>query len=289
MADGVTPLAHSVRGEAWPGLRFFCTVRHGGFSTGAHASFNLAGHVADDARNVARNRRLLRAALPAEPLWLSQVHGTAVFDADARDAAALGGAAPDAASSDAAAQRAGACPPAADAAVTATAGRVLCIMTADCLPVVIADTQGRVLGAAHAGWRGLAGGVLENTLAELRRRLPGAQGWRAWLGPAISQRHFEVGPDVLAAFARDDERARDFFIPRTGAQGIDAADRPPRDKWMADLPGLAAWRLRRAGVDQVEDCGLCTYARSDLFYSYRRDGVTGRMATLAWLEPAQGR
>lgn len=265
MADMITDTSmgeeglECVTGDPWNGVRYFCTTRQGGVSTGPRASLNLGRHVGDDALLVDENRRRLARRLPAAPLWLDQVHGTKVFDADAArgesgDAVGL---------------------PRADAAVTTSAGRVLAIMTADCLPVVIADLDGAALGVAHAGWRGLVGGVLENTLHSLRARHPRAAGWRAWIGPGISQPHFEVGGEVREAFVVQDPDSAVFFI---------AGVRP--GKWQADLPGLARARLLKAGVQQVQASGHCTYARSDMFYSYRRDPDGGRMATLAWLGPA---
>jgi len=164
-------------------------------------------------------------------------------------------------------------PPRADAAITLRPGRVLAIMTADCAPVVIADLQGRALGLAHAGWRGLAAGVLEATLAALRARLPGAV-WRAWIGPCIGQARFEVGDEVRRAFVAADPAASRYFA-LGGADG----------KWQADLASLARHRLDMLDVYSVETSGLCTFDRADLFYSYRRSAATGRMATLAWLEP----
>ena len=145
---------------------------------------------------------------------------------------------------------------------------VLAILTADCLPVVLTDTHGRVLGVAHAGWRGLAGGVLEATLAALKARAPQAQ-WRAWIGPAIGPSAFEVGADVLAAFPG----ATSFFVPREGHPG----------KWWCNLAGLARARLGAAGVEDITCSDLCTVTDAR-FYSYRRDGQTGRIATLAWLQ-----
>lgn len=242
---------HTVSGQAWDGVDYFCTTRQGGVSQGPWAALNLGAHTEDDQDHVASNRRVLRAMLPGEPVWLNQVHGIDVWDADRPHAQADS--------------------PRADAAVTTTPGRVLAIMTADCLPAVLASTDGRALGLAHAGWRGLAAGVLEATLGMLRQRAPGAA-WRAWIGPAISQKHFEVGHDVYSAFVGQDETSARFFAPQ-GKQG----------KWLADLPGLASHRLRRAGVAQVELSGECSYAQAEKYYSYRRSARTGRMATVAWL------
>lgn len=242
-----------VTGAAWKGVRYFCTTRSGGVSSGALASLNLARHVRDDVANVDENRRRLAALLPTEPAWLEQVHGVQVFDADMPGDG-------------------GPCPRA-DAAVTTMPNRVLAIMTADCLPVVIGDVDGVALGVAHAGWRGLAAGVLENTLEQLRQKHSGASAWRAWIGPAIGQPHFEVGADVLQAFVQADPRCQEFFAPG-GKEG----------KWLADLSGLASYRLRMAGVDDIQASGYCSYAQADSFYSYRRDASSGRMATVAWLE-----
>ncbi|HCQ46502.1 MAG TPA: hypothetical protein DIW53_06755, partial [Achromobacter sp.] len=152
---------------------------------------------------------------------------------------------------------------------------VLAIMVADCLPVVIADGRGQVLGAAHAGWRGLAGGVLEHTLAAMQAKAPDGGGWRAWVGPGIGPTEFEVGQDVLDAFTADDPATLRFFTPRPGLSG----------KWLADLAGLADFRLRRAGVQEVALSGMCTVSDPQRFFSYRRDTETGRMALLAWLDP----
>jgi YfiH family protein len=247
----------TVSGLPWPGVRYFATTREGGVSLGGFASFNLGAHTRDDPACVQENRRRLRDVLPGDPLWLDQVHGGDVLDADAWTAE----------SADA---------PRADAAVTVRPGRVLAIMTADCLPVVLSGQGGAVLGVAHAGWRGLVGGVLENTVARMRAVCPGAGALRAWIGPAISQRHFEVGDDVHAAFVGRDPAARMFFVRS-----------PAAPKWLADLPSLARHRLWRAGVEDVELSGYCTYGRADLFYSYRRASDTGRLATLAWLSPGE--
>ncbi len=248
------PDTTSWAGPDWPGVRAFCSERAGGVSVGPYASLNLGAHVGDQPAHVATNRARLRACLPDEPVWLEQVHGIDVHDADAVTA--------------------GATPPRADAAVTATRGRVLAIMTADCLPVVIGDQAGSVLGVAHAGWRGLAAGVLGTTLQRLRSMAPGAQEWRAWIGPAIGPAAFEVGGDVREAFLRGVDDADRYFVPRPALPG----------KFLADLPALAAAMLARDGVADVVLSGRCTVAEPDRYFSYRRDGVTGRIATLAWLD-----
>ncbi|MDX3894295.1 peptidoglycan editing factor PgeF [Pusillimonas sp.] len=269
-------------GSDWPGVCYFTTLRlsaaavdasgtsQAGVSAAPYDTFNLGEHVGDDEQAVRSNRERLAALLPQPPIWLRQVHGIQVFDADS-DACCGDG-----------------LPPEADAAVTSTPGRVLCIMTADCLPIVLSDLDGSVLGVAHAGWRGLAGGVLENTLAALRERAPAGAQWRAWIGPAIGQAAFEVGEEVRSAFVEHDLKSAGRHRADGGPGGVEAFFAPGRPgKWHADLAGLAVHRLKRAGVHEVLASGLCTHARSDLFYSYRRDGRTGRMATLAWL--AMGR
>lgn len=263
-----------VTGPQWAGVNYFCTTRAGGVGVAPHDTLNLGRRAGDNPDTVAENRRRVRAAVPAEPLWLRQVHGSEVVDADAMDAAgepAAGEPAAGESTTGAPAQD----EPAVDASVTTQPGRVLAVMVADCLPVVITDSKGLVLGAAHAGWRGLSGGVLENTLAAMRAKAPQAEGWRAWVGPGIGPQHFEVGQDVLDAFTADDPATARYFTPRPGLSG----------KWLADLAGLADFRLRRAGVQEVALSGLCTVSASDRFFSYRRDGETGRMALLAWLDP----
>lgn len=226
-------------------------------------TLNLGLGTGDDPDIVLENRARLRRALGCEPFWLRQVHGVDVADADdVGPVVAVAGGMP--------AQEAAQ----ADAAVTTTRGRVLAILTADCLPVVISDAQGRVLGVAHAGWRGLAAGVLESTLAAMRQRVPDATGWRAWIGPAIGAGAFQVGPDVREAFSRE----------LADEPGLFKDDRDAPGKWRADLAGLARLRLGRLGVTDIQASGLCTVTDPDRrFFSYRRDGRTGRIATLAWL------
>lgn len=262
-----------VSGKRWQGVRYGSTTRVGGVSAGSWAGLNLGMHTGDEPESVRENRRRLASSLPAEPLWLQQVHGIDVADADADIVGAEAGdtAAP---GDETGAQGGELTPVCADAAVTTRPGRVLAVLTADCAPVVIAETQGRALGVAHAGWRGLAAGVLEATLAKLRARVPGAPSWRAWVGPCIGQAAFEVGDVVRYAFIAHDPQAGEYFVPGRAV-----------GKWQADLAGLARQRLHSAGVEDVEIAGLCTFARADSFYSYRRDSVTGRIATLAWLDP----
>jgi len=227
-------------------VRAAMTTRTGGVSAAPYASFNLASHVGDDPAAVLENRRRLRDALglPAEPGWLEQVHGTGVTVLPT----------------------AGQSP--ADAAVTFTRGEVCAVLVADCLPVFLAGRAGDRVGIAHAGWRGLAGGVIEATVAALDCE-PGSL--VAWLGPSIGPDAFEVGGEVRAAFTGHDAQAAGAF--RAGRAG----------HYFADLPALARRRLAALGVRDVRGGGLCTHADPGRFYSYRRDGVTGRMAALAWL------
>jgi len=236
-----------------PQVRVLTTVRTGGVSTNGYASLNLALHVGDAPDAVARNRRRLRQALalPGEPLWMRQVHGTRAIRAEG-------------------AQVVDEDVPVADAAVTRTPGQVLAVLTADCLPVVLAARDGHAVGVAHAGWRGLAAGVLEAAVSALEA--PAAD-LAAWIGPGISAACYEVDDVVRTAFA--------------DTPGMEQAFMPARDAehWYCDLAALAEARLRTLGVGAVEQSGLCTGSSPDRFYSYRRDGETGRMATLAWIVP----
>lgn len=236
----------------------FVTLRRGGVSSGPWGlqggeagGWNLGAHCGDAPHDVARNRAVLRDLLPAEPVWLDQVHGTEVFDADASAPCAV--------------------PPVADAAVTVCRGRVLAVMTADCLPVLLTNRSGAAVGIAHAGWRGLCAGVLESTVAALASRTADHD-WIAWLGPAIGPRRFEVGEEVREAFVAHDPLAADGFTA-TGRPG----------KWLGDLPALARRRLADAGVASVFGGHLCTVEDPGRFYSFRRDRQTGRMASLIWL------
>jgi YfiH family protein len=225
-------------------------------SAAPYGSLNLGGHVGDLPEAVAENRRRLRAAagLPAEPVWLSQVHGTTVVDLEG--AADLGASRPVGP---------------ADAAFTRRRGRVCAILTADCLPILLAAESGDLVAAAHAGWRGLAGGVIEATVRALK---VAPEKLIAWLGPAIGPGHFEVGAEVREALLAGDP----------GADAAFAAN--ARGRYMADLDALARRRLAALGVGRVYGGGQCTYADGNRYFSHRRDGVTGRQATLIWLEPA---
>lgn len=230
-------------------MRAFVTTRQGGASSGPFAGFNLGDHVGDDPAAVAANRRRLREglALPADPAWLRQVHGARCTELTASGPQELE----------------------ADAAVVREPGTVAAVLTADCLPVVLARADGAAAGVAHAGWRGLAGGILEATVAALGP--PGEL--HAYLGPAIGPAAFEVGEEVRSA-----------FLAQEPADA--AAFRGHGDRWLADLYTLARHRLERLGLRSVwiSGGGLCTFTDADRFYSHRRDGRTGRMATLVWLD-----
>lgn len=228
-------------------VRALTTTRPGGVSRASYRALNLAGHVGDEPARVAENRRRLIDALhlPAEPAWLEQVHGTHVIELTGKPPAE-----------------------AADAAVTRQAGVVLAVLTADCLPVVLGEPDGATVAVVHAGWRGMAAGVIEAAVAALDvdpARL------HAWLGPAIGPAAYEVGEDVREAFVVADPGARAAFGP----------GRPGR--WQCNLYTLARRRLAAAGIGSIGGGGLCTFSDAERFFSYRRDGRCGRMATLAWL------
>ena len=234
----------------WPAperVRAASTTRTGGTSRGPFGSLNLAEHVADDVEAVRRNRARLRhaLALPEEPRWLDQHHGRRVVDA--RDAA----------------------PGTPADGIVARSPRLVCaVLTADCMPVLVCDRDATVVAALHAGWRGIAAGIVESGI-----RAAGPPGrLMAWLGPAIGPERYEVGPDVRDAILAGDPGARDAFRP-AGTQR----------KWHADLERIVRRRLARCGVGSVHGGGLCTSSRPERFFSHRRDGVTGRMATLVWL------
>jgi YfiH family protein len=231
-----------------PGVRAACSTREGGVSLGPHASLNLGDHVGDDEQAVAENRRRFLAALDARPVFMKQVHGaqpvelTRVTDDGVE----------------------------ADACFTHEKGVACTIMVADCLPVLLADTRGRAVAAAHAGWRGLAAGVIDAAL----RGLPEGEAI-AWLGPCIGPAAFEVGAEVKAEFESRDAGAAAFFKPLAGG------------KFLADLPGLARRRLQALGVTRIHGndggAGWCTVANPSRFFSYRRDRVSGRFAAAVWL------
>jgi YfiH family protein len=221
------------------------TTRAGGVSLGAFASLNLSVHVGDDPDCVARNRAILCACLPAEPAWIKQVHGTAVID-------------PERATPETEA----------DGVITRRPGCVCVVMTADCLPVFLSDRAGQAVGIAHAGWRGLAAGVIENAVQAMGSP---PENLIAYIGPGIGARRYEVGEEVRRAFVDKDPGAASSFAP--GRHG----------KHFADLYALARARLAAAGITDVYGGGFCT-ASDERFFSFRRDRTTGRMASLIWLE-----
>ena len=244
-----------------PRVKALFTTRAGGVSTGRWGDgadgggLNLGARCGDLPDRVARNRELLVSEVGRPIRWLEQVHGTRVVEVAA----------------DAATQDASVAPATADAQVTCDAGIALGVLVADCLPVLLADRAGSSVGVAHAGWRGLAAGVLENTVDLMRSR--GSGELMAWLGPCIGPDAFEVGDDVLAAFTAQEAAAASHFRP--GARA---------DKWWADLPALAEQRLHALGVRAVQRAGLCTVSDRARFWSYRRDGECGRMAGVIWLQ-----
>jgi polyphenol oxidase len=255
-----------------PGVRAACSTRAGGVSQGPYESLNLGDHVGDDPSRVAANRERWARAIGAPPVFLQQVHGTRILPLDAA--------------------RVGA--PAADGCVSTRKGAACTILVADCLPILLCDTGGRAVAAAHAGWRGLAGvaahpaqgasvseGIVETVVQALADALdcPAAQAaprLLAWLGPCIGPQAFEVGPEVKAAFEQGDPGAGALFRPQGAG------------KWLADLPGLARRRLARAGVGQVHgndgSASWCTVANPSRYFSYRRDGACGRFGASIWLE-----
>lgn len=232
----------------WPApaqVRAFVTTRAGGYSTGPYSGMNLGRRTADDPAAVEANHAQLNQMLPEAPRWLAQVHGSSVVDADALTVI-----------------------PQADASVACRPGTVCAILVADCLPVLFSDRAGTCIAAAHAGWRGLAGGVLANTIARMPAKPADLM---AWIGPGIGPAAFEVGDDVLQAFCTDAPERKSAF------QSLPAAG-----KWLCDLPALARDALRRAGVTQIYGGNFCTYTDTERFYSHRRNPVTGRMAALIW-------
>ncbi|NWG38775.1 MAG: peptidoglycan editing factor PgeF [Hydrogenophilaceae bacterium] len=232
---------------AWPApfnVHSMVTTRMGGISQPPFDSFNLAGHVGDVPEFVAANRALLRKHCPAEPMWLNQVHGNIVALADDIDSLVD-----------------------ADASVSFKPGTVCVVLTADCLPVLFCDRKGTRVAAAHAGWRGLAAGVLEASINAMQCEPCDIL---AWMGPAIGQKAFEVGDDVRDVFIRDLAESEAAFLPAQPG------------KWVADIYQLARLRMKRAGVVNVYGDGFCTYTDSKRFFSFRREGKTGRMATLIW-------
>jgi YfiH family protein len=245
-------VATSLITPRWPApatVRAASTTRIGGRSRAPYDELNLGERSGDDPDTVSANRAALSRLLelPAEPFWLHQVHGARVVDAGTAGAG-----------------------PEADAAIASRPGAVCAVLTADCLPVLLCDARGTRVGAVHAGWRGMAQGVIEAAVAHLG----GGAELLAWLGPAIGPGAYEVGPEVRAALCAGLERA---------AQVAFSPSPSPAGRWMADLYTLARLRLRKAGVDSIHGGAHCTFSEADRFYSYRRDGPTGRMASLVWL------
>ena len=233
----------------WPAparVRALITTRAGGVSRGPFGTMNLAAHVEDDPAAVAENRRRLRAHVPAEPRWLTQVHGNRVVCAGTVATAQ------------------------ADASYCRTPGTVCAVLTADCLPVLLCEEAGRVVGAVHAGWRGLAGCVIEAAVKAMNE--PPAR-LLAFLGPAIGPQAFEVGDEVREVFLSQAPEADLAFAAKANG------------KWLADLYLLARQRLNGLGVARVFGGGWCTFGEAQSFYSFRRERVTGRMASLIWLQP----
>jgi YfiH family protein len=238
-----------------PQVKTAVTTREGGISQEPYQSLNLGDHVGDDPKCVLSNRALLGKFLPSEPIWLKQVHGVKVSTPNTRLYEA-------------------------DAIVTNKPNEVLAIMTADCLPVLFVSESGNVIGAAHAGWRGLCNGVLENTVKEMQV-LSGASSAKkmlAWLGPAIGPTSFEVGADVLEAY-------QDVKIPFPDQSFVAIPSKP--GKYLANLYLLARSRLESIGLHQIYGGDYCTVNQAQQFFSYRRDGVTGRFASLIWISQSK--
>ncbi len=233
----------------WPApdnIKAISTTRKAGVSVAPYASLNLALHVGDLDKDVRLNRDTLEriAKHPVEPLWLNQTHSTVVVEF----APALFGTK-------------------ADASFTRNSNQTCVVMTADCLPVLLCSKNGDFVAAVHAGWRGLVDGILEKAV----QKYPKPDQLLAWIGPAISQKHFEVGHDVKDLFLKAEPKTEKFFIQNFNK------------KYLADLPGIAEMKLTQYGVE-VYQSGLCSYEKGEHFFSYRRDGVTGRMASMIWME-----
>uniref|UniRef100_B1XUU1 Purine nucleoside phosphorylase n=1 Tax=Polynucleobacter necessarius subsp. necessarius (strain STIR1) TaxID=452638 RepID=B1XUU1_POLNS len=240
-----------------PSVHSLQSTRAGGVSKPPFNSLNLGDHVGDQIENVLVNRAIFTKALPAEPLWLKQTHSTIVSTPESR-----------ALKHHALIE--------ADASVSNIPGDVLVVMTADCLPVLFANRQGTVVGVAHAGWRGLCSGVLENTIAEMLNLSSKAKApdLIAWLGPAIGPDAFEVGEDVVSAF-------RDFGLPFSEGAFKLISNKP--GKYLADIYELARDRLKACGIQFIYGGEYCTMKDGEQFFSYRRDGETGRFATAIWI------
>ncbi len=223
------------------------STRIGGYSSGSYQSLNLGMHVGDSPELVQRNRQVFaeRAGMPSDPVWLNQTHSTQIVQLNEPTRQVLD----------------------ADGSFTSHSKVICTVMTADCLPVLLCNRQGTQVAAVHAGWRGLAGGILENAVKQFNGEVI------AWLGPAIGPTAFEVGDDVVDAFCAVDSAAEMAFQPLKAV-----------GKWLANMDMLAIQRLNHSGVADISSSGLCTYCDSEHFYSYRRDGITGRQASFIWLE-----
>lgn len=224
------------------------STRVGGVSQGCWSSLNLASHVEDNPEHVDENRRRLYEFLdlPSEPVWLEQVHGCDVIRAESVNETCRS-----------------------DASVTAKPGVVCAVLTADCLPLLVCDRNGKQVAAIHAGWRGLASGIIEQTIRAMEAE---PRDMLVWLGPAIGPGNFEVGDDVYHRFTVLNDSAVSAFTRRG-------------DRWLCDLYKLARLRLQAIGVSNIFGGGFCTYDEVERFYSYRRDGITGRMVNLVWINP----
>ncbi|RTZ15091.1 peptidoglycan editing factor PgeF [Vibrio aquaticus] len=235
----------------WPArsrVKAFASTRCGGVSQNVYQGLNLGTHVGDDVQIVQRNRLLLQeyADMPEAPIWLNQTHSNTVLEVNTSTVDVLD----------------------ADGTFTQKPGVVCSAMTADCLPVLLTNVDGTQVAAVHAGWRGLANGIVENAVKKFDGEV------MAWIGPAIGQEAFEVGDDVVEAFVSVIPEAQYAFTPKKQQSG----------KWFADMNQLVTQRLNRVGVKQVYYSNLCTYQDSERFYSYRRDGITGRQATFIWID-----
>tara|TARA_Y100001936_G_C16079765_1_gene676791 strand:- start:936 stop:1670 length:735 start_codon:yes stop_codon:yes gene_type:complete len=230
-----------------PNIQALFTTRLGGISKGKYESFNLGNHVGDTSYAVNFNREKLFGSIPNKPKWLNQIHGSTPIWVDKNTNSPKG-----------------------DAALSKTANIVCGILTADCLPVFLCDETGTVVGIAHAGWRGLISEIIEKTVAEMRKE---SNDIIAYLGPAIGPNYFEIGEEIRSSFIKKDKKSISAFTPS------------PREnkKWLANIFLLARHRLIRAGVTKIYSHEECTYSNPNKFFSYRRDGITGRMAGLIWL------
>ena len=246
----------------WPApapIHALVTTRQGGISSPPYDALNLGNYAGDESARVIANRQVLRKYLPAEPIWLRQTHSIQVSTPESRSQSSSQ-------------------PFAADAAVTDIPNEVLAVLTADCLPVLLSNTDGTAIGAAHAGWRGLCDGILENTVGEMLKlgHQSTAKDLIAWMGPALGPESFEVGEDVVGRFQECGLHDMNYcFLPIPNKPG----------KYLADIYQLARDRLKTVGVNSIFGGSLCTVLDQEQFFSYRRDGVTGRFASLIWISP----